>query len=107
VPANLLRETWTELDSFELRLLLHDRLGNGHRGQFDGSSDKLYLPLARSSCRVALSFGDKIIAVEPGPAFDLAEWHQVAEEIENSILAGPRKIGRPLLITGGCENTAT
>jgi hypothetical protein len=59
------------------------------------SSDKLYLPLARSSCRVALSFqGDKIIAVEPGPAFDLAKWHQVAEEIENSILAGPRKIGR-------------
>ena len=93
---NLLRETWTTLDSFELRLFLDDRIGGP--GQYDGWSDspnKLHLPLARSTCRVVLTFrGNRIVAVEPGPAFDDAEWQRVSEGIEKSILAGPLKFGR-------------
>ena len=56
---------------------------------------KLCLPLAGSSCRIALTFRDtKIVAVEAGPAFDAAEWERITEEIENLILTGPMKVGR-------------
>jgi hypothetical protein len=96
MSENLLRETWTNLDSHELRLLLDQRIGGP--GQFDGrdaNPNKFYLPLARESCRVALTFRDrKIIAVEPGPAFDVAEWKKIADEIERAILVGPAKVGR-------------
>ncbi len=93
--TNLLRKTWTDLDSFELRLLLNERIGGP--GQYDSQSDsdKFYLPLAGSSCRIQLTFlGNKIVAVEPGPAFNAAEWERLSEEIEKSILAGPTKVGR-------------
>ncbi len=54
-----------------------------------------FLPLAGSSCRIVLTFSDKkIVAIEPGPAFDAAEWERVSEEIEKSIFAGPLKVGR-------------
>jgi len=70
----------------------------GGLGQYDEQSnncDKLYLPLADSSCRVVLTFRDKrIVAIEPGPAFDADEWERASEEIEKSILAGPLKVGR-------------
>ncbi len=93
---NLLRETWTSLDSFELRLLLDARIGGP--GQYDGrpeNPNKLCLPLARSSCRIALTFRDnKIVAIEPGQAFDVSEWERVSEEIEKSVLAGPMRVGR-------------
>jgi hypothetical protein len=95
--ANLLRETWANLDSQELRLLLNKRIVGGS-GQFDGreaNPNKFYLPLARESCRLALTLKDKrIIAVEPGPAFDKAEWQRIAEEIENAVLVGSPKVGR-------------
>src|SRR5437763_11342332 len=94
--TSLLKETWTNLDSFELRLLLAERIGR--QGQYDRIStntNKLYLPLARSACRIALTFRDKkITAIEPGPAFDHSEWVRISEEIEQSILAGPSKVGR-------------
>jgi hypothetical protein len=93
---NLLSKTWTNLDSFELRLLLDERIGGP--GQYDGlpnNPNKLYLPPAGSSCRIGLTFRDKkLIAIEPGPAFDAVEWERVSEEIEKSILAGPPKVGR-------------
>lgn len=91
---NLLRDTWTQLDSFELRLLLDELIG--HPGQYDGlSHNKLYFPLAGSSCRIVVIFHSKKIAsIEPGPAFDPLEWQKISEEIENSILAGPKKVGR-------------
>src|SRR6478672_8548336 len=93
---NLLRKTWTNLDSHELRLLLDKRIGGP--GQFDGreaNPDKFYLPLARESCRVALTYrGNKIIAVKRGRAFDKAEWQKISEEIESAILVGPQKVGR-------------
>ncbi len=96
MTADLLRETWTNLDWFELRLLLDRRIGGP--GQYEGRSNnpnRLYLPLAGSSCRIGLTFRDKkIVAIEPGPAFDAAEWERVSEEIEKSILAGPLKVGR-------------
>jgi hypothetical protein len=96
MAENLLRETWANLDSQELRLLLNKRIGG--TGQFDGieaNPNKFYLPLARESCRVVLTYKDKkIAAVEPGPAFDAAEWKKIAEEIENAILVGPPKVGR-------------
>jgi hypothetical protein len=90
MAENLLRETWANLDSHELKLLLDKRIGGP--GQFDGrdaNPNKFYLPLARESCRVVLTFKDKkIIAVEPGPTFDAAEWQKIAAEIENAILVG-------------------
>jgi hypothetical protein len=96
MAKNLLRESWANLDSQELRLLLNKRIGGP--GQFDGreaNPDKFYLPQARESCRVVLTYKDKkVSAVEPGPAFDAAEWKTIAEEIENAILVGPPKVGR-------------
>lgn len=96
MTANLLSETWTNLDSYELRLLLNERIGGP--GQYHDRSNNptnFYLPLAGSSCRIGLTFRDKkIVAIEPGPAFDAAEWERVSEEIENSILTGPLKVGR-------------
>lgn len=91
VTDNLLRTTWTDLDSAELRILLDHRIGRPGQGQ----RSKLYLPLAGDRCRVVLTFrGKKIVAITPGPAFDAAEWEQVSGEIETTILAGPIKVGR-------------
>ena len=96
MTSNLLSKTWTNFDSFELRLLLDKRIGGP--GQYDGlpnNPNKLYLPLAGSSCRIGLTFCDKkILVIEPGPAFDVAQWERVSEEIEKSLLAGPLKVGR-------------
>jgi hypothetical protein len=96
MAENLLRETWANLDSHELRLLLDQRIGGP--GQYDGrdaNPNKLYLPLARESCRVGLTFrGKKIVAIEPGPAFDATEWQKIADEVESAILVGPSKVGR-------------
>jgi hypothetical protein len=93
---NLLRDAWTGLDAHEFRLLLDLRIGGP--GQFDdpdAKSTKFYLPLAGASCRLVLTFrGGKIVAVEPGPAFDMLQWQRVADEIENAILCGPLKVGR-------------
>ena len=96
MTRNLLKDEWKDLDSDELMLLLHERIGRP--GQYDdasGSPNKFYLPFARSACRVALTFGKKsIVAVEPGEAFDAAEWMKINKEIEESVLAGPLKKGR-------------
>jgi hypothetical protein len=93
---NLLQETWRELDSHELRLLLDEYIGGP--GQYDGrptNPNRLYLPLARSSCRIVLTFRDRrIVAIQPGPAFDADEWGRIREKIEESIVAGPPKVGR-------------
>jgi Apea-like HEPN len=93
---NLLRDRWTDLDSGELRLLLKERIpGPGQYHDRSKNPNTLYLPLAGSSCRIGLTFRDKkIVTVEPGPAFDAAEWEQISADIEKSILAGPLKIGR-------------
>ncbi len=91
---NLLRNNWVDFDSTELLLLLNERFGRP--GQYDSSKpNKLYLPLAGSSCQVALIFdGNKIVAMEPGSAFDPAEWDRVSREIEDSICVGPMRVAR-------------
>lgn len=95
MPANLLRPTWGNLDSHELRLLFTERIGGP--GQYDdqqANPNQLFLPLAGDSCRVILTFrGRQIEAVEPGNSFDRAQWDAIAHEIETSVLAGPTVIG--------------
>ena len=93
MTSNLIRDSWTDLDSAEFRLLLDKHIKGP--GQYDDPSsnpDKLYLPLAGSSCRIALTYQKKkIVTIERGQAFDASEWDRISEEIENSILAGPKK----------------
>jgi hypothetical protein len=36
----------------------------------------------------------RIVTVEPGQAFNAAEWENIAQEIETTVLTGPRKVGR-------------
>ena len=63
MPDNLLKEGWTRLGSYELRLLLDKCIGGP--GQYDGRSEnpqRFYLPVARDGCKVALIFrGSEII----------------------------------------------
>jgi hypothetical protein len=96
MATNLLKDTWTDLDSAELRLLLDARIGGP--GQYDGAAGKpnvLYLPQAGASCRVSLTFTDqKIVKVESGPGFKADEWERISHEIECSLLTGPTKVGR-------------
>jgi hypothetical protein len=97
MPEKLLRTTWTNLDSQELRLLLNKRIGGP--GQFynrEANPNKFYLPpAARESCRVVLTLKNKqIIAVEPGAAFDRKQWRKICDEIENAVLVGPQVVGR-------------
>jgi hypothetical protein len=96
MPSNLIEPEWKDLDSAELRLLLHMRIGGP--GQYDRrfeNPNTLYLPLARSSCKIKLTFsGKQIIAAEPGPAFDVAEWERIRQEIQKSILSGSARVGR-------------
>jgi len=89
---NLLQATWTDLNSAELRLLLRERFGGGP-GQYDGGDKRLYLPLNREPSRISLTY-TKITAVEPGMAFDDAEWQRVSQEIEQSVLRGVTRMGR-------------
>src|SRR5262245_20309980 len=96
MATNLLRPGWGRLDSHELRILLDNRIGGP--GQYDGRAtnpDRFYLPLARAEWRVVLTYCDRqIVRVEPGPAFDAAQWESIASEIETSVLAGPTRVGR-------------
>jgi len=96
MATNLLRPSWGQLDSHELRILLAERIGSP--GQYNGreaNPNRLYLPLAGAQCRVVLTFrGREIVSVEPGEGFDAAQWDALAEEIETSVLTGPTRVGR-------------
>ena len=94
MTTNLLAKRLIDLDSAELRFILLERIGKP--GQYhgrDSNPNAFYLPLAGSSCRIKLTFSDnkQIVAIEPGPAFDTAQWEQVVEEIERT---GPYRVGR-------------
>src|SRR5438132_4119341 len=94
MTTDLLHSGWTNLDSAELRFILLERFGRpGQYDSRDSNPNTFYLPLAGSSCRIKLTFSDskQIVAIEPGPAFDAAQWEQVVEEIERT---GPYKVGR-------------
>jgi len=92
MTTNLFQRSWNDLDSAELRLILLERLGKP--GQYDdreSNPNVFYLPLAGTACRIKLTFSDnkQIVAIEPGPAFDAAQWEQVVADIEST---GPRKV---------------
>jgi hypothetical protein len=94
MPANLLRTCWTDLDAAELQFILLQLIGGP--GQYDGRENDpntFYLPYARSDCRLKLKFSNRkqIVAIEPGPAFQAAQWEQIVQEIEAT---GPCKVGR-------------
>jgi hypothetical protein len=99
VAENLLRDTWADLDQADLRLLLKERIaedGFSH-GQYDSDENVIHLPLARAQCRVSLIYkGAKIVAIEPGPAFDRQEWDRIRAEIEGPIMKGPLRVGRDI-----------
>jgi hypothetical protein len=88
---NLLRDTWADLDQADLRLLLQERIfGFGQHAR-----DVLHLPLVGEKCRISLTYkGAKIVAIEPGAAFDRTEWDRICAEIEGPILKGPQRVGR-------------
>jgi hypothetical protein len=96
MATNLLRPSWAQLDLHELRILLDERIGGP--GQYDGRAanpERFYLPLAGAQSRVVLTYRDRRIAsLEPGQAFDSAQWENIAQEIETSVLTGPMKRGR-------------
>ena len=97
---NLLK--WPNLDSVELRILLHEFVGGtGQSNDLSRAKPRnFYLPLAGPSCRVALKFkGKKVIRIEPGKAFDAAQWQQISSEIEQSITGGT-KVGRDYSFSG-------
>lgn len=104
--TNLIEPEWQGLDLAELRLLLKMRIGGP--GQYDGrdkNRNAFYLPQGRSLCKVKLTFrGKKIVAIEPGPAFDSAEWEQIRREVETALLSGVPKVGREY---GFCTFRAT
>lgn len=87
---------WPNLDSIELMIFLHEIIGGN--GQADLSVAKpstFYLPMAGNSCQVVLKFkGKKVVAIEPGQAFDTAQWQKISSEIKDSAVAGPTKVGR-------------
>ena len=102
MTTNLFQSRWTDLDSAELRFILLEHIGKP--GQYDGrdsNPNTFNLPLAGSTCRIKLTFADskQIVAIEPGPAFDVAQWEQVVAEIDS---AGPHKVGRDCSFTSYC-----
>ncbi len=100
MTTNLLRSRWIDLDSEELLFILLEMIGKP--GQYSGretNPTSFYLPLAGTDCRVKLTFADskQLIAIEPGPSFDPAQWERVAQEIEAT---GPIKVGRDCSFSG-------
>jgi len=94
MPNNLL--IWPNLQATELMILLHERMGGTWQGDLSvRRPSKLYIPMFGPTCRVMLKFdGPKIVAIEPGEAFDTTHWEQISSEIENSVLRGPTRVGR-------------
>ena len=96
MTENLLSGIRTALKSAEVRILLAERIGGP--GQYSGGDRKrnrLYLPRAGAGCRLVLIFrDDEIDRIEPGQAFNRAEWETVALEVEGSMHAGTLKVGR-------------
>ncbi len=94
MPNNLL--IWPNLQPTELMILLHERMGGTWQGDLSvRRPSKLYIPMFGPTCRVMLKFvGPKIVAIEPGEAFDTTQWEQISSEIENSVLRGPTRVGR-------------
>src|SRR5215212_10065820 len=94
MTTELLKTEWAEFDAAELKFILLKRIGEP--GQYDGllgNRNTFYLPLAGPSCRIKLTFSanKEIVTIQPGPAFDVAQWEMVVEDIEGN---GRSRIGR-------------
>jgi hypothetical protein len=92
--TNLLKTSWSEVDPCEIRFILFERIGRpGQYRDRANNPGKFYLPLDDSSCRLELTFSEQkqLVAIEPGPAFDAAQWDDIVREIEST---GPIKVGR-------------
>lgn len=90
----LLKPTWSDIDFGEIRCILSERIGGpGQFRDMAANPSRFYLPLADSTCRVELSFSEdkRLVAIEPGPAFDSAQWNEIVREVES---VGPVKVGR-------------
>jgi hypothetical protein len=96
MPPELLKEHWRELNSYDLRLFLEDRIGGpGQVDREQGKPNTLYLPAARTACRIAVAFDSNgIISISPGQAFDPGEWQRVSDDLETLLLANTPKVGR-------------
>jgi hypothetical protein len=100
MPNNLL--IWPNLQPTELMILLHEHMGGTWQGDISvRRPSKLYIPMFGPTCRVMLRFdGPKIVTIEPGQAFDRTQWEQISNEIENSVLKGPTRVGREYSFSG-------
>lgn len=87
---NLLPETWRDVDSHELRLLLKERIGGS--GQYDleiSGDDPIHIPLAREECKLLLTYKKGYISeILAGPAFISSEWQAIVEEVEKTLRNG-------------------
>lgn len=101
MSKNLLKPEWVNLDSHHLDSLLRNRVGG--RGQLSGEpgDNRLYLPQAGKTSRLALSFkGNRISAVERGADFDADEWSRISTTIHALLNSPPDKIGRDIAFSG-------
>jgi hypothetical protein len=98
MTENLLKDEWAEADPIELRTFLSTRLGEfGQYSGEDGDTNRLFLPLAGDSGRIVLRFrGNKISAIEAGPAFDAEEWSRLGKELCSAILEGSSRTVRAI-----------
>jgi len=91
--TNLLKAAWNEVDRGEIRCIPFEHIGSlGQYRDRTNNPGKFYLPLADSTCRLELTFSEKkqLVAIEPGPAFDAAQWDKIVREIEST---GPKRSG--------------
>lgn len=96
MSSNLLRDEWSSLDSVDLRILIDKHIsGPGQYQDRAKNPDRLYLPLAGDKSRIVLSFKNaKIVAVNPGPAFDTDEWERISDDVQRTVDCEVRAYGR-------------
>lgn len=96
MSTDLLRPAWSQIDSQEIRLLLGERIGGpGQTDRQRTGPNCIHLPKARADCRVTLTYQDgRIARIEPGQAFDQAQWDAIADDVERIVKGEPVKVGR-------------
>lgn len=102
MPDNLLNSQWQNLDPTELMIVLHEHMGGTWQGNLSARRpSELYIPMFGPTCRIMLRFrGPKITAIERGPSFAKTQWDQISNQIENSVLTGPKRVGRDYSFSG-------
>ena len=100
MPHNLLNDLRPGIETAELMTVLYNRIGQP--GQYDdrlANPHKFFLPLAGSSCEIELTYSSKskrVIAIEPGPAFNASCWDKVTKDLNEY---NPKKLGREFSFT--------